>query len=124
MSDVLNDKEKGEEARYKLSEEQHFKADAKRNKLLGLWAAEQLGYGSDKAEQYAKEVVLADLEEPGVEDVLRKILGDFALAGIELSAQDVRKELDRFQAQAWQQVTDEFPEPLGKDHARVGDADY
>ena len=77
----FNDREKGFEAKYLHDQETQFKITARRNKLLGLWAAEQMGLSGADAEAYAKEVVVADFEEAGDDDVLRKVLGDLVDKG-------------------------------------------
>ncbi len=68
--DTFSKREKSEEARFKLDAEKRFKAEARRNKLLGLWAAERMGMTQSESEAYALEVVRADLAEPGVDDVV------------------------------------------------------
>lgn len=67
---TFDDREKGFEAKYALDQDQEFKAVARRNRLLGLWAAEKMGLSPESAEEYAKAVVRADFEQPGEEDVL------------------------------------------------------
>jgi hypothetical protein len=79
---TFDDREKGFEAKYALDAEQEFKAVARRNKLLGLWAAEKMGLSADSADQYASAVVKADFEQPGEEDVFRKIAQDLEGSGI------------------------------------------
>ena len=81
----FNEREKAFEAKFKLDEELRFKATARRNKLLGLWAAEQMGLNEGEAEAYAKEVVKADFEAPGDDDVLQKVLADLQGKGVETS---------------------------------------
>ena len=71
-----------------------FKAEARRNKLLGLWAAPLLGKSGDDIEAYAKEVIKADLEEAGDEDVFRKIRGDFDAAGVKQSDDEIRQQMN------------------------------
>ena len=83
-------------------EQQKFKPDPRRNKLLGLWAAEQLGKSSDEAAAYAKDVVAADFEEAGDADVLRKVATD--LAGKGVTEQQVRAKMDQLMAEAIAQV--------------------
>ena len=78
------------ENKFAHDEELRFKASARRNKLLGLWAAEKLGKSGADAEAYAKSVVVADFEEAGDEDVVRKVKNDFALANINASDADIR----------------------------------
>ena len=75
-------RQEGFEKKFALDEEQKFKAEARRNKLLGLWAAEKLGKTGPDADAYAKAVVVADFEEAGDDDVLRKVRGDFASGGV------------------------------------------
>ena len=90
----FNDRERAEEAKFARDEEMHFRIQARRNRLLGQWAAEQMGLSTVEAEAYAKSVVQADFEEAGDEDVIRKLLGDLVSAGIDVSETDVRAALD------------------------------
>ena len=103
MSD-FSDREKGFERKFALDQELRFKATARRNKLLGLWAAEKLGKSGDEAEAYAKEVVAADFVEAGDNDVLRKVKADFDAAGVEQSEHQIRHTMDDLMAQAIEQV--------------------
>ena len=73
---TFDDRKKAAEAKFKHDQEFQFKVIARRNKLLGLWAAEKMGIAGDDAEAYAKQVVMADFEEPGDDDVVRKVRGD------------------------------------------------
>ena len=100
----LTDREKGFERKFVLDEEQRFKATARRNRLLGLWAAEKLGKSGADAEDYAKEVVAADFQEAGDNDVLRKIKGDFDAAGVDQSEHQIRRTMDDLMAEAIEQV--------------------
>ena len=104
----FNDREKGFEAKYQHDQETLFKITARRNKLLGLWAAEQMGLGGANADAYAKEVVIADFEEAGDDDVLRKVLGDLTDKGVGLDEKAVRKEMDALLATAREQIITEF----------------
>ncbi|MGO4175720.1 DUF1476 domain-containing protein [Bosea sp. TAF32] len=79
------------ENKFAHDEELRFKATARRNKLLGFWAAEKLGKSGADAEAYAKSVVVADFEEAGDEDVVRKVKNDFALANINASDAEIRR---------------------------------
>ena len=79
---TFDKREEGFEKKFALDEEQKFKAEARRNRLLGLWAAEKLGITGDAANAYAKEVVAADFEEAGDADVLRKVMNDFTAKGV------------------------------------------
>ncbi len=100
----FNEREKGFENKFKHDEELRFKATARRNKLLGLWAAGQLGFGDADADAYAREVVKADFEEPGDDDVLRKVLGDLQAKGVDTSEHIVRKHMDELMETAIAQV--------------------
>jgi len=95
-------REEGFEKKFALDEEQKFKAEARRNKLLGLWAAEKLGKTGDDATAYAKEVVSADFEEAGDSDVLRKVVKD--LEGKGVSEAEIRKKMDELVATAVAQI--------------------
>lgn len=104
---TFDDREKSFEHKYKHDKELEFKIKARRNKILGLWAAGELGLSGADAEAYAKAVVLADLERPGDDDVIEKVVGDFAAKGIEMSEHRVRKHLEDFFAVARNQVMSE-----------------
>lgn len=84
-----------------------FKADARRNKLLGLWAAGLLGKTGDAAEAYAKSVVQADFEEAGDEDVFRKVREDFDAGGVDQSDHQIRRTMEELMAQAVEEVSKE-----------------
>ena len=115
MSDSFSDREKSFEAKNKMEQEMKFRAESRRNKLLGQWAAEKMGMTGADVDAYAKTVVLADLEEPGYEDVIRKVMGDFAQHGVDVAEDEVRTELERLMGVAMDQIKDSF-EPLDKDH--------
>jgi hypothetical protein len=97
-------REEGFEKKFALDEEQKFKAEVRRNKLLGLWAAEKLGMTGDDAAAYAKEVVAADFEEAGDQDVQNKIVKDLTAKGVAVTAAEVRVKMDELMAQAAAQV--------------------
>lgn len=97
---TFDDREKGFETKFALDQEQEFKAMARRNKLLGLWAAEKMGLTADSAEQYASAVVRADFEQPGDEDVFRKIAGDFEGSGLSVSEGEIRRKMDELASMA------------------------
>jgi hypothetical protein len=103
MSEI-NKREEGFEKKFALDEEQKFKAEARRNRLLGLWAAEKLGLTGDAASTYSKEVVAADFEEAGDKDVENKVVKDFAAKGVAISAPEVRAKMDELMAAAVAQV--------------------
>lgn len=91
---TFDDREKGFETKFALDQEQEFKAMARRNKLLGLWAAEKMGLSPESAEDYARAVVRADFEQPGEEDVFRKLDQDFRGSGISVSEGEIRSKMD------------------------------
>ena len=91
---TFNDRSKGFEAKHAHDAQVNFKINARRNNLLGLWAAEKFGLEDSASEVYAKEVVMSDFEEPGDQGVLRKVLGDFTTKGIELTESELRKKMD------------------------------
>jgi len=93
-------REEGFEKQFAHDEELKFKATARRNKLLGLWAAEKLGRSGIEAEAYAKEVVTADFEEAGDHDVFRKIRRDFDAHGVAVSDHQIRRTMDELMARA------------------------
>ena len=97
-------REEGFEKKYALDEEQKFKAEARRNKLLGLWVADKLGMSGDEASAYAREVVAADFEEAGDGDVVRKVMGDLKAKGIAMSEPELRAKMDELMALAVMQV--------------------
>jgi len=84
-----------------------FKAEARRNKLLGHWAAELLGKSGDDVAEYAKEVVRSDFDEPGDEDVFRKIRADFDAAGVSQSDDNIRDQMHKLMATAVEQIESE-----------------
>lgn len=90
----FDDRERAEEAKFARDEEMLFRIHARRNRLLGLWAAERMNLSPEEAEAYAKGVVQADFEEAGDEDVVRKVLGDLVSANVETSEAEVREALD------------------------------
>jgi hypothetical protein len=99
---TFDKREEGFEKKFAHDEELKFKAYARRNKLLGLWAAEQLGKTGADADAYAKEVVMADFEEAGDEDVARKVIGDLAAKGV--SEAQVREKMTELLAAAVAQI--------------------
>ncbi len=101
---TFDKREDGFERKYALDEEQRFKAEARRNKLLGLWIAEKLGKSGADADAYAKEVVAADFEEAGDADVVRKVIGDLTAKNIAMTDAQIRTKMDELMAQAVVQI--------------------
>ncbi len=104
---TFDKREKVFEDKYKHDQDLQFRVEVLRNKLLGLWVAELLGLSGADAEAYAKEVVKADFEEPGVADVIRKIQGDAAPKNLDLSEHRIRKKMDELTAVAKEQIMTE-----------------
>lgn len=92
------------ENKFAHDEELRFKATARRNKLLGLWAAEKLGKSGVDADAYAKSVVVADFEEAGDEDVLRKVKNDFALANVATAETEIRQVMTELLIKAAEEI--------------------
>jgi hypothetical protein len=104
---TFDERQKGFERKFAHDEELKFKATARRNKLLGLWAAEKMGLAGDAAQAYAREVVKADLAEPGEEDVFRKVRTDFDAKGIDQSDHQIRRMMTELMGEAVQQIETE-----------------
>jgi hypothetical protein len=102
---TFDDRLRGYESRFAHDEELRFKSIARRNRMLGIWAAGHLGKMHDDAEAYAKEVVKADFAEPGDEDVFRKIRADFDAAGVVMADDDIRRTMREMLVAAADQVT-------------------
>lgn len=100
----MKDREEGFERKFAHDEELRFKANARRNRALGMWAAEKLGKSGADAEAYAKEVVVSDIEEAGDHDVFRKIRKDFDAGGVEQSDHQIRRTMDELMAEAIAQI--------------------
>ncbi|HEX6979604.1 MAG TPA: DUF1476 domain-containing protein [Alphaproteobacteria bacterium] len=101
---TFDDREKSFEQKYKHDQELQFKVNARRNRLLGLWAAERLGLSGAAADEYAKTVVQADFERPGDSDVVEKVLKDLTDKGVSVTEVQVRKEMERLLAVAKEQI--------------------
>lgn len=104
---TFDDREKAFEAKYEHDEELKFKVNARRNKLLGLWAAALIGKTGADAEAYAKEVVMADFEKPGDSDVMHKLMTDLAAAGKPMEDHTIRKQSERLADEAKKQIMTE-----------------
>lgn len=104
---TFDERQKGFEKKYEKDQELQFKATARRNRLLGLWAAELMGIKGDAAEAYAKEVVKADFEKPGEEDVFDKIMKDLKAKSVAQSDHQVRRKMDDLLGVAKQQIMTE-----------------
>jgi hypothetical protein len=101
----FDDREKAFEKKFEKDQEIQFKVNARKNRLLGMWAAGQLGKTGGEAEAYAKDVVMADFEKPGHEDVIAKVATDLAVKGLDTTA--VRRQADLCLAEAKKQLMGE-----------------
>ena len=104
---TFEDREKGFERKFAHDEELKFRATARRNRLIGLWAAEKMGLTGDEAQAYAREVIKADLAEPGDEDVFRKVRADFDAKGVDQSDHQIRQIIGEMMAEAVRQIESE-----------------
>lgn len=100
----FDEREKGFERKFQQEQELAFKVKARRNKLLGLWAAECLGLAGDAVQRYAREVLQSDLQRPGSDDIIEKVCGDFARHGVAHDEARVRVELERCAKEAKKQL--------------------
>lgn len=101
---TFDNREKAFEEKFARDEEFQFRVNARRNKLLGLWAAELLKLTPEEAEAYAKSVVQADFEEAGDDDVFRKIFGDLAAQGVDVTEHRVRRAMEDSMVEARRQM--------------------
>lgn len=103
----FSDRERGEERKFAMDEETAFRVAARRNRLLGQWAAEKMALTPEETDAYAKAVVQADFEEAGDEDVIRKVLGDLTAAGCDIDEATIRAALDDKAVEARRQLMSE-----------------
>jgi hypothetical protein len=104
---TFNDRERAFEAKFAADQDLQFRITARRNRLLGNWAAQQMGLTPEETEAYAKAVVQADFEEAGDEDVIRKLLGDLVSAGVDIDEMGVRTALEAKMVEARRQYIEE-----------------
>ena len=101
---TFNDRERAFEAKYARDEEMQFRIIARRNRLLGEWAARLMGLNDAESESYAKDVIRADFEEAGDDDVVRKVLGDLTSAGVDADEAKIREALGHKTVEARRQI--------------------
>ena len=106
---TFDDRERAFEAKFARDEEMMFRITARRNKLLGQWAAARMGLTPEETDAYAKAVVQADFEEAGDEDVIRKLLGDLNAAGVDTDEAEVRKAVAEQTVEARRQLIEAQP---------------
>lgn len=102
---TFNERKKAEEAKYQHDQEFRFRVKVRRNKLLGLWAAEKMGLSEAEAEGYARDVVQSDFQRPGDSDVLEKVLADLRAQNVEMDEHRVRRQMERLLEVAREQVS-------------------
>ena len=100
----FDDRERAFETKFAHDEEMKFRVIARRNKLLGEWAARKLGLSPEESEAYAKDVIRSDFEEAGDGDVIRKVLGDLTAAGLEVDEAEIRQTLEHKTVEAKRQI--------------------
>ena len=100
---TFDDRERAFESQYARDQDLQFKIVARRNRLLGQWAAKKMGLTEAEADAYARDVIRADFEEAGDDDVIRKLLGDLTTAGVEVDEAEIRKALDHKMVEARRQ---------------------
>ncbi len=103
---VFDDKKNASEKRFALEAEEEFKAEARRNKKLALWAAELMNKDEEAAKKYVSEVIVADMEEAGDDDVFRKLKADFSTSGVEISDVALRDKMKAMHEEARQEIHD------------------
>ena len=103
----FEDRKRQEETRYKHQQELAFKARNRGNKMFGLWVAQQLGLSGDEAESYARDVIIADFDLPGDEDIFTKVKTDLAAKSVEISDHVLQKRLQEFRHLALEQIKTE-----------------
>lgn len=101
----FNDREKAFENKFSMDQESMFKIEARASKLIGLWVAEKLGFSGDAANNYAKEVITSNLDEPGYDDVKRKVMGDLAARGVSVSDDELNAVIEKSITEATHQIT-------------------
>ena len=104
---TFDDRERAFETKFAHDEELRFRVIARRNRLLGQWAARLMGLSDAEADAYAKDVIRADFEEAGDEDVIRKVLGDLTGAGVDADEAKVREAIGHKEAEARRQIMEQ-----------------
>ena len=103
---MFNDRKKGLEKKIDLDSQKSFKLASLRNENLGRWAAEKLGLDASKTDAYIDEVIISDFDEPGHEDVIKKIFHDFQIKNIDFSYEEVKEKLLDFEKEALKKLSD------------------
>jgi hypothetical protein len=101
---LFDDRKKGQESMFARDQEMRFKVAARRNRMLGLWLAEKFGLSGADADAYAQEVVVADFERPGDDDVVEKVLADCKERGLDMDEHKIRRHMATLEAEASAQL--------------------
>jgi hypothetical protein len=120
MQDAFREIERSHEAKYKLDEELRFKAQSRRTRLLGLWAAQRMGMAQAEADAYAKRLVGFNLERSGTAHIAAKVLADLNEVGVAVNETEVMAAIDQFYAEALASLAEDFPRALDRDHVQIG----
>ncbi len=120
MRDAFEERERSEEAKFKLDEELEFKVRCRRNKRVGIWAAERMGLVGDKAAAYASELVALALSDPSADAIIRRVGADFARLGVKSEPREIAAAVARHHDEALASVTNDYPTALGLDHMQIG----
>lgn len=118
--DKMREIEQGYEAKFKLDEELRFKARCRRNRLMGHWAAERMGFNEIQALEYAKDIVIFALGRSGDEAIVERLSNDLAREGRLTEETEIVARLVEFERIAWEQITSSYPTPLDGDHVQIG----
>lgn len=105
---TFDDRERAFESKYAHDEDLRFRVIARRNRLVGMWAARLMGLSDAEADAYAKDVIRADFEEAGDEDVVRKVLGDLTAAGVDSDETKIREAIAHKEAEARRQIMEQI----------------
>jgi hypothetical protein len=120
MADLLRELEQGYEAKFKLDQEQHFKAECRRNKLLGRWAAERMGLSPAESDAYARSMVTLALDRAGFEPILSRISDDLGRHGTPIERIALLAKAEQCYVAAIDSLAKEYPRALGDDHVPIG----
>jgi hypothetical protein len=118
---ILHDIERKHEAKYKLDEERRFKTACRRNKLFGIWVGEHLGLSSDAAIGYARSLIRFGVEHPGRDQIFARVHQELVKKGVDLTERDLLASIGRCQAVSEEQISNDFPTALDRDHCRIAD---
>lgn len=120
MRDAFAEIERGYEAKFKLDQELVFKAECRRNKMLGAWAAKNMGFTHAEGEAYARLLVSLNLDKAGADCILNRVCNDFRRRGVRKTEEDIKTAFTGFYREAFNSLAKDFPTALGFDHMPIG----